>query len=168
MINGRMGDLQGIKIREIGKMEGEGRFRRMREEGRAVATLILPVILMAGCCRMSEPVKPIADDVFEKAALTEPLPPTAFTSDGCSLWFDGDWVECCVLHDLAYWRGGTSAKRQKADRALEQCVAARGYTAMAGIMFAGVRVGGVWWLPTCFRRGYGWDYPQTGPPGTDY
>jgi hypothetical protein len=117
---------------------------------------------------MSDTVKPIADEVFKKAALTEPLPPTAFTSDGCSLWFDGDWVECCVLHDLAYWRGGTSEERQKADRALEQCVAARGHIATAGIMYAGVRVGGAWWLPTCFRWGYGWAYPQSGPPGTGY
>jgi len=138
----------------------------VRRKGLTIVTLILPVILMAGCCRMPESVKPIVDDVFKKAALTEPLPPTAFTSDGCSLWFDGDWVECCVLHDLAYWRGGTSGERQKADRVLKQCVAERSNTATAAIMYAGVRAGGVWWLPTCFRWGYGWDYPQTGPPGT--
>ena len=83
-----------------------------KRKGFPLATLILSVILMAGCCRMSEPVKPIADDVFKKASLTEPLPPTAFTSDGCSLWFDGCWVKCCVQHDLAYWRGGTSKERQ--------------------------------------------------------
>ena len=139
-----------------------------KRKGFPLATLILSVILMAGCCRMSEPVKPIADDVFKKASLTEPLPPTAFTSDGCSLWFDGDWVECCVLHDLAYWRGGTSKERQEADRALEQCVIKRRHPAMAPIMFAAVRAFGVWWLPTRFRWGYGWDYPQTGPPGTAY
>ena len=139
-----------------------------RRNGFPIATLILPVILMAGCCRMSDTVKPIADDVFKKAALAEPLPPTPFTSDGCSLWFDGDWVECCVQHDLAYWRGGTSKERQEADRALEQCVAKRPHTVMAPIMYAAVRAFGVWWLPTCFRWGYGWDYPQTGPPGTAY
>ena len=136
--------------------------------GVIMVILVLAVTLVTGCCRMSETVKPIADNAFKNAALPEPLPPRTFTSDGCSLWFDGDWVECCVLHDLAYWRGGTSEERKKADRKLEQCLSDRGYTVMAGIMYAGVRVGGVWWLPTCFRWGYGWDYPQTGPPGTDY
>ncbi len=140
----------------------------VRRKGLTIATLIFPVILMTGCCRMSDTVKPIGEEILKKAALTEPLPPTAFTSDGCSLWFDGDWLECCVVHDLAYWRGGIREERQKADRALKQCVADRGYPAMAGIMVAGVRVGGVWWLPTCFRWGYGWDYPQSGPPGTGY
>jgi hypothetical protein len=140
----------------------------IRRKGLTIATLIFLVVLMTGCCRMSDTVKPIAEEVFKKAALTEPLPPAAFTSDGCSLWFDGDWVECCVVHDLAYWRGGTREERQKADRELEQCVADRGYTATAKIMYAWVRVGGVWWLPTCFRWGYGWAYPQSGPPGTGY
>ena len=140
----------------------------IRRKGSTLAMLIFPVLLMTGCCRLSESVQPMADEVFKKAALTEPLPPTAFTSDGCSLWFDGDWLECCVLHDLAYWRGGTRQERQKADRALERCVAARGHTAAAGIMYAGVRVGGVWWLPTCFRWGFGWPYPQSGPPGKGY
>jgi hypothetical protein len=34
--NGRMGDLPGIKEREISGMEAEGRFRGGREEGRAI------------------------------------------------------------------------------------------------------------------------------------
>ena len=37
-----------------------------------------------------------------------------FTSDGCSLFPDGTigdrikWCQCCLLHDIAYWRGGTA------------------------------------------------------------
>jgi len=30
----------------------------------------------------------------------EPHPPHKFKSDGCSCWPDGNWVECCVEHDL--------------------------------------------------------------------
>jgi hypothetical protein len=35
-----------------------------------------------------------------------------FTSDGCSLFPDGTiinrakWCECCLRHDIAYWRAG--------------------------------------------------------------
>ncbi len=61
----------------------------IRRKGLTIATLFLLLILLTGCCHMSDTVKPIADDVFKKAALPEPLPPQAFTSDGCSLWFDG-------------------------------------------------------------------------------
>ena len=34
--NGRMGDLPGIKAKEISETEREGRFRGIREEGRAI------------------------------------------------------------------------------------------------------------------------------------
>jgi hypothetical protein len=36
----------------------------------------------------------------------------AFSTDGCSRFPDrapngkSDWCHCCVVHDLAYWRGG--------------------------------------------------------------
>ena len=36
-----------------------------------------------------------------------------FTSDGCSLFINSTfanpdlWEDCCTLHDMAYWRGGT-------------------------------------------------------------
>lgn len=85
-----------------------------------------------------------------------------FTSDGCSGFPDGTpsqqqlWRECCVAHDLAYWRGGTRAERSAADRELGKCVAAAGEPEVAAMMLAGVRVGGAPWLPTPFRWGYGW------------
>ena len=47
-----------------------------------------------------------------------------FSSDGCSLFLDGNfedpklWKECCVLHDIAYWRGGSKKEREEADQAL--------------------------------------------------
>ena len=89
---------------------------------------------------------------------------TPFTSDGCSAFPDGTldqnelWLECCVQHDLAYWRGGTRDERLAADEALQACVAAVGQPEIAQLMLAGVRVGGTPYLPTKFRWGYGWPF----------
>mgnify|MGYP000701735863 CR=1 FL=1 len=89
-----------------------------------------------------------------------------FTSDGCSAFPDGTyshnelWLQCCTAHDYAYWKGGTHQQREDADRALELCVAEIGEGSVAFVMHAGVRVGGVPYLPTPFRWGYGWPYPK--------
>jgi len=46
-----------------------------------------------------------------------------FESDGCSSFPDGTlaqntlWLNCCQIHDFAYWRGGTYQERQDADQA---------------------------------------------------
>lgn len=89
-----------------------------------------------------------------------------FTSDGCSLFPDGElsgdrklWCGCCALHDVAYWRGGTEDERKRADEALRECVAARtGDEALARTMYVGVRGGGHPAFPTWYRWGYGWNY----------
>lgn len=85
-----------------------------------------------------------------------------FATDGCSDFPDGTpdrqqlWLDCCVIHDKAYWAGGTSLQRQEADSALEKCVADAGEPLIAQVMHAGVRVGGTPYWPTNFRWGYGW------------
>ncbi len=87
-----------------------------------------------------------------------------FTSDGCSAFPEGTieqkqlWHSCCVIHDLAYWKGGNADERKAADIALESCVAEVGEPGIAKLMLAGVRVGGTPWLPTRFRWAYGWPY----------
>ncbi len=89
-----------------------------------------------------------------------------FTSDGCSAFPDGTlaqnelWLSCCTAHDLAYWKGGTAIERENADIALQKCVAAVGQEEVATLMLAGVRLGGLPYLPTPFRWGYGWSYPR--------
>src|SRR5690242_11522788 len=83
-----------------------------------------------------------------------------FTTDGCSLFPDRslishkDWCDCCVVHDLAYWRGGTAAQRLDADRALQACVVqTTGDKALAELMFTGVRAGGGPHYFTTYRWG---------------
>jgi len=97
----------------------------------------------------------------------------AFTSDGCSLFPDGTigdratWCECCLQHDIAYWRGGTGDERKKADEELRACVLVRtGDKALADAMYLGVRAGGHPVFPTWYRWGYGWPYGRGYKPLT--
>lgn len=93
-------------------------------------------------------------------------PPKPFTTDGCTLFPDGNWGSCCVEHDRAYWRGGSATERKAADQALRQCVKSQGYPVLAQLMYLGVRIGGHAWLPTPWRWGFGWPWPYSGPKGT--
>ncbi len=81
--------------------------------------------------------------------------PADFESDGCSLFPDGNYRDCCVEHDKLYYFGGTKQERKAADRQLRACVRAKGHRFLAPIMYLGVRIGGVGWLPTPFRWGFG-------------
>jgi hypothetical protein len=85
------------------------------------------------------------------------LPPYPFRTDGCSMWLNGTWAECCVAHDIAYWCGGTAADRQRADEELGRCVARHESPFLGEMMSLGVRVGGVPWQPFPWRWAYGWD-----------
>jgi hypothetical protein len=125
-------------------------------------------VALTGCSGTSNEVKKMAADLYAKSSIPEPKPPHKFKSNGCSCFPDGDWVECCVVHDLAYWMGGTSEERENADARLRKCVADKGHPITANLMYYGVRMSGVWWLPTPFRWGFGWPYPQSGPPGKPY
>jgi hypothetical protein len=87
-------------------------------------------------------------------------PPNPFTTDGCSLWPDGQWQACCVTHDVSYWCGGSAVDRKHADQRLRACVVETGHPVNAGFMYWGVRLGGHPWLPFPWRWGYGWDWPH--------
>jgi hypothetical protein len=101
---------------------------------------------------------------FPTFVLADSIAP--FTSDGCSSFPDGTlvektlWKNCCVVHDKAYWQGGTKQQRLAADVELKQCVESLGKPRIAELMLAGVRVGGSPYWPTQFRWGYGWTYPK--------
>lgn len=87
-------------------------------------------------------------------------PDFIFTTDGCSRAPDDGWVECCIVHDIPYWCGGSEADRAAADQFLKQCLNKQG-SFFDSLFYAGVRLGGVPWLPTPWRWGYGWkDWPR--------
>lgn len=89
--------------------------------------------------------------------LTETIP-ADFKSDGCSMFPDGDYRDCCVEHDKSYYVGGSWTKRWRADKKLFKCVAAKKgieHKIIAPVMWLGVRTFGVSWLPTSFRWGFG-------------
>jgi len=83
-----------------------------------------------------------------------------FKSDGCSCFPDGNWRDCCISHDKKYWSGGFRKDRRRADAELLSCVADRGHPVIAILMYIGVRIGGVAFLPTPFRWGFGHKWPR--------
>ncbi len=83
-----------------------------------------------------------------------------FKSDGCSCWPDQDYYDCCYEHDKVYWAGGSSEERKKADLKLKECVTEKGHKIKAILMYWGARVGGHSWLPTPFRWGFGYIWPD--------
>ena len=132
----------------------------------SVRVISLIGFLFLAACSSSDPqLQELSRKIYEQKTWEGPLPPHEFTSEGCSLWPDNEWVKCCVIHDTVYWMGGTSEERKQADREMRQCVTNTGHSVIGSIMFYGVRAGGVYWLPTPYRWGFGWDFPQSGPPG---
>jgi hypothetical protein len=89
--------------------------------------------------------------------------PADFKSDNCTMFPDGNYCECCVEHDKDYYFGGTEKERRASDRRLYRCVKEKKNGFVAGLMYLGVRIGGVPFLPTPFRWGFGKN-KQAKPP----
>jgi hypothetical protein len=111
--------------------------------------ILLPALAIGGGCQTSE-----KGQALELAD---------FKSDGCSLFVDGTfkdrelWKDCCVEHDVAYWKGGTAEEREAADLKFRACILKKtGNEALAKLMYEAVRAGGSPHFPTWYRWGYGW------------
>lgn len=62
---------------------------------------------------------------------------------------------------MDYWCGGSWKERWQSDGRLAKCVGfPRGFP-VGAVMWLGVRAGGLGWLPTPFRWGYGREWPST-------
>jgi hypothetical protein len=85
-------------------------------------------------------------------------PSLPYPDDGCSCFPETGFEDCCRAHDKIYYRGGSEADRAKADRELRQCIRGKGHTLMGDILYYSVRVGGVPWVPTPWRWGFGHPY----------
>ncbi|MGI9266331.1 MAG: hypothetical protein ACR2QY_02300 [Akkermansiaceae bacterium] len=71
------------------------------------------------------------------------------------------WRDDCVVHDYAYWKGGTWKERRDADRKLRDGIRSKGKPVIAQLAYMGVRLGGTPWLPTPWRWGFGWhEFPR--------
>jgi len=96
--------------------------------------------------------------------------PADFPSDGCSLFPEGNYGECCVIHDREYYRGGSFKERRASDKRLYRCVRSKkGWhnEIVAPVMYLGVRVFGVSFLPTSFRWGFGQKKASIRRPSSD-
>ena len=134
----------------------------MRSERCTVATFrqgaFLLCLFVCGACASRTPCP--------AGALTDSAsPPHACRVDGCTLTPDFDFRMCCDTHDVAYWLGGSSAQRLDADREFRACVSEKNHPLLAWLYYSGVRAGGVGFLPTPWRWGFGWDFPQSKAPG---
>jgi hypothetical protein len=117
-----------------------------------------------------------AEEVCRSLPGNATLPDRRFVTDGCTLWFDGlwtgrSWQSCCVDHDLAYWCGGDSTRREIADQELASCVAAEYSPWMGSVMRLGTRTLSGRYIPAHWRWGYGHEfgggYSNASEAGTD-
>ena len=115
----------------------------------AIGPLLMFFVCVTGCGTMSTPRLLV------------------FESDGCSSFPDGSrsepvlWRDECVVHDYAYWKGGTWKERRNADRKLRDGISRKGKPVIAQLVYLGVRVGGTPLLPTPWRWGFGWcEFPR--------
>ena len=83
-----------------------------------------------------------------------------FVSDGCTLVPDFNFREAGEKHDHAYWYGGTKEERKRADKVFREEIKDAGHPVISKIYYAGVRLFGVWWLPTKWRWGFGHKWPK--------
>lgn len=79
-----------------------------------------------------------------------------FSTDGCSSspnsYFDKNFVECCVQHDIDYWIGGTREQKVASDNRLNQCIYQKTKSKeVADAYHGGVVLGGEAWAPNTFR-----------------
>ncbi len=120
--------------------------------------ILYPIIIYQ--IKDTKKINNLAETIYQNAELNKPLPPKEFKSDGCSLWLDSNWTECCVQHDLEYWQGGAKEKRKDIDILFKQCLQDKGYIILPNAMYFTVRLLGSSWMPTPFRWGFGWNYPK--------
>jgi hypothetical protein len=84
--------------------------------------------------------------------------PSGRKSDGCTLIPDGDIRPCCLIHDQEYYWGGTRSERRDSDKKLYDCIKKKKgfeHKLFAPFIWLGVRIGGLPFLPTSFRWGFG-------------
>ncbi|MBE9529297.1 MAG: hypothetical protein IME99_08680 [Proteobacteria bacterium] len=134
---------------------------------------MLLTLLLVGCVPKAHTLAPYSEKTEEAAALEAEAAKacsaerkgavsgmSSFTTDGCTLYPDGEWVECCIEHDKEYWCGGSRVKRKESDLKMKSCIAKKGFGYRANLMYLGVRLGAHPLMPVPWRWGYGWSWPR--------
>jgi len=83
-----------------------------------------------------------------------------FETDTCTFFFDGNWQDCCIKHDLRYWYGGTKKEKYQADQKLESCVYKKSNRFISRLIYSGVRVGHYSPIKSRFKWGWGRDQKE--------
>ena|SRR5688572_19576764 len=108
----------------------------------------------------------LAYPAFAQTDQKREMPPE-FKSDNCTWFPDGNYADCCVEHDKDYFFGGSLKERKASDKRLKECVKSKGKgwkrKFLARAVYLGVRVGGIHFLPTPFRWGFGNKWPRKEP-----
>jgi len=99
-----------------------------------------------------------------------------FSTDGCSSAPDGIWFvrpnaffHCCLIHDIAYWKGGTRDEKSQADTEFRSCISKRSHELVGSVYYSSVRSFGSAKTSFSFRWGYGWQRENhLGPPSNPY
>ena len=89
-----------------------------------------------------------------------------FFTDGCTLFVDGPphepglWRDCCVLHDMRYWYGGSEKNMDQADLNLKSCVNTVAGSKWAELIYLGVRTGHHSPIRNKTHWSWGWEKPR--------
>ena len=96
-----------------------------------------------------------------------------FRTDGCTLLPEQspggthNWRDCCIQHDLDYWKGGSEDERLASDQRLHDCILRKtDNPEFAKLVFETVKETGRPDYPTWYRWGYGWNYLRPASPLT--
>lgn len=141
--------------------------------------IIIIVVFLTGCSSTEESyfniVNPKQDNSGWKQHVDLPSFDPEIHSDGCSGGMSAiyqqlkflhskhgkelSWRQCCVIHDQAYYFGGSKIQKRRADAELSSCVSEVVGTEYLGkAMQIAVKLGGSPNLPTSYRWGYGVDF----------
>ena len=137
-----------------------------------VMVRVWPAALLAACAHTGHTVEPYASDPARATQLQDharalcegdpgsrrEAPEKPFITDGCSIWPDREWKQCCVAHDAHYWCGGSVGDRKRADRELRTCLEKVAPSWLATLTYWGVRVGAHPIFPLHYRWGFGRRY----------
>lgn len=86
-----------------------------------------------------------------------------FVTDYCTMFADGTlakpglWKNCCLLHDIHYWYGGTEKDMDQTDLKLKSCVNEVAGSTWANLIYSGVRAGHHSPVKNIHKWNWGWE-----------